>query len=122
MRIVSVQVLSGDTLQSIVSGVYENLTTIAGVTNSSNLGSSSVLNTGYTLSIPVSCFCGDPSINSAYGLFSTYVVQATDQLTGVATAFSVSADDISRFNSGVKVLTPNTIIFIPSKGMSQTVF
>jgi len=118
-----VQVQSGDTLESIVSGYYENLTTVAAVTNSSNLDSSEIIFPGNALSIPVSCFCGDPSVNPAYGLFTTYVVQATDQLTGVATAFGVPADDISRFNSDVTVLTPNTIIFIPSKGMSQhTVF
>jgi len=113
------QVLSGDSVDLIVSVKYQNLTTTAAVINSSHLDSSGGIDPGDTLSIPVSCFCGDPSVSRTYGLFTTYVVRANDSLTGVATAFSVPADFISRFNSDVQVLTPNSIIFIPSRGMSQ---
>lgn len=114
------QVASGDTLELIVGGNYQNLTTVAEVSNSSNLDSANRIFPGNTLSIPVRCFCGDPSVNRRYGLFTTYVVQPTDQLTGVAANFSVPADFLSSYNSDVQVLTPNSIIFIPSRGMYVT--
>lgn len=116
------QIASGDSLEVIVAVNYQNLTTVADVSSASNLDNSDRIFPGNTLTIPVRCFCGDPSVNRNYGLFTTYVVQATDTLAGVAANFSVPADDISRFNSDVRALSPNSIIFIPSRGMSQTVF
>lgn len=115
------QVLSGDTLALIVSRDYQNLTTVRDITNASNLDSSGRIIAGNSLSVPVNCFCGDPSINRAYGLFATYVVQADDELTGLASAFGVSAEDISRFNLNVQDPSPNSIIFLPAKGISSCV-
>lgn len=115
------QVLAGDTLDLIVRRDYQNLTTIRAITNASNLDSSGHIITGNSLSVPVNCFCGDPSINRAYGLFATYVVQADDKLTGLASAFGVSAEDISRFNLIVQDPSPNSIIFLPAKGTSSSV-
>ena len=111
------QVAAGDTLLSIAGQEYQNLTTVAGIANASNLATSNLVQSGNTLSVPVNCFCGDPSLNRAYGLFTTYVVQATDQLTSIAGAFAVNADVISSFNSDVRTLTPYSIIFIPTRGI-----
>lgn len=114
------QILSGDTLDLIVSRDYQNLTTVRAITIASNLDSSGRITAGNPLTVPVTCFCGDPSINKAYGLFATYVVQAGDQLTGLASAFGVSAEDLSRFNLNVQDLSPNSIIFVPAKGISSS--
>lgn len=116
------QIVSGDTLQAIADQAYQKLTTVADIRNSSNLDSSSNITPGNTLSIPVKCFCGDPKVSRAYGLFTTYVVQATDQLAGVAANFTVNAGDLSKLNSDVTSLTPDSIIFIPTKGIPYMLF
>lgn len=108
-------VQADDTIQTVADEDYQKLTTVADIANSSNLRDSNIIQAGNTLSIPVKCFCGDPSVSRDYGLFTTYVVQATDQLTGVAASFVVSADVLSRFNSDANVLTPDSVIFIPTR-------
>jgi LysM repeat protein len=113
------QVQADDTIQTVADEDYQKLTTVADIANSSNLRDSNIIQAGNTLSIPVKCFCGDPSVSRDYGLFTTYVVQATDQLTGVAASFVVSADVLSRFNSDANVLTPDSVIFIPTRGISH---
>ncbi|KAG0566925.1 hypothetical protein KC19_7G097400 [Ceratodon purpureus] len=106
---------STDTLGSIANQTYQKLTTVADIKSASNLDNANIITTGNTLSIPVKCFCGDPKVSRSYGLFTTYVVQATDQLAGVATNFSVDATDLSKLNSDVTSLTPDSIIFIPTR-------
>lgn len=97
---------------------YQKLTTVGAVRSASNSGDLSSIYSGQSLTIPVRCYCGDPNVDPKYGLFSTYVVQADDQLTSLSTNFSVDADVISKFNSDTRNLSPDSIIFIPSKGRS----
>ena len=111
------QVKIHDSVESIVYQVYQNLTTVDEVKSTSHLiypGDTIFQN--QILNIPVKCFCGDPSVSLAYGLFATYVVQPTDKLSSLATKFNVSADDISRYNSGANFLVSYSTIFIPTRG------
>ena len=117
-----IQIGSTDTLGSIANQTYQKLTTVADIKSASNLDNANIITTGNTLSIPVKCFCGDPKVSRSYGLFTTYVVQATDQLAGVATNFSVDATDLSKLNSDVTSLTPDSIIFIPTRGIPYLLF
>lgn len=115
------QVNFNDNVAAIVDLYYHNLTTVNDVVAASGLDPSSpLIYAGNILNIPVKCYCGDPSVSPAYGLFATYVVQPTDQLTTLASNFSVSTDTISEFNSGVNSsrIVPYSTIFIPTRGRS----
>ncbi|XP_024388364.1 chitin elicitor receptor kinase 1 [Physcomitrium patens] len=111
----SYTVTTNDTAEKVVDVTYQKLTTVGAVRSASNSGDLSSIYSGQSLTIPVRCYCGDPNVDPKYGLFSTYVVQADDQLTSLSTNFSVDADVISKFNSDTRNLSPDSIIFIPSK-------
>lgn len=102
----------------IVNGTYEKLSTESAVAAASNVANVNLINVGDTLNIPVKCYCGDPSVNSSYGLFTTYVVHSGDQLSALASNFSVDADLITKYNPSISTLQADQIIFIPARGMT----
>ena len=115
------QVAQGDDVPDIVENYYHNLTTVEAVCSASSVNcATQYVQAQFILSIPVNCSCGDPTISLDYGLFATYVVQPTDQLTTIASNFSVNADLISEYNSGVKSLVPYSTIFIPTRSKDST--
>lgn len=113
-------VAEGETLQTIADVNYQRLTTTSDIADVSNLAANQHIQALQTITIPVRCFCGDPSVDPKYGLFSTYVVQANDHLASLATKFSVDPDVISNFNAGVKNLSVGSIIFIPTRDGNNT--
>ena len=113
------QVNVNDNVPMIVDLYYHNLTTVDDVVAASQLDpSTQLIHPGNILNIPVKCFCGDPNVNPAYGLFATYVVQPVDQITTLASNFSLSNNTIEEFNPGVNssTLVPYSTIFLATRG------
>ncbi|KAG0623925.1 hypothetical protein M758_3G211600 [Ceratodon purpureus] len=121
MHTFSYPVNFNDDVETVVDRYYENLTTVNDVIVASGLDASKqLIYAGNVLNIPVTCYCGDPSISPAYGLFATYVVQPQDQLTTLASNFSLGTEIISEFNSGVNSsqIEPYSTIFIPTRDLN----
>jgi chitin elicitor receptor kinase 1 len=75
---------------------------------------------GASLYIPVNCSCGNPGVDSRYGLFLTYpvVTGMGGNLSGIASDFNASTDVVKKFNPSVvwDNSQPTQYAFIPVTG------
>lgn len=108
-------VVSNDTATTIASNRYGFLTTVSAMTSVNNQD----LNFLYPqniLSIPVNCSCGDPDINSSFGLFLTYVSGENDNAEALSRKFNVTVDLLKSYNQNINLNLLQdsiSILFVP---------
>lgn len=108
-----------DTISSIASSAYHNLTRSQWIAAANGLtNENDIVYENQKLAIPVNCSCGSPSFPK-YGLFATYVVAPGDTASSLAISYNISEVDLKYFNPGIdwdslKLYTD--ILFIPSTG------
>lgn len=113
----SYTVASGDTAINISTMKYGFLTNLPQMqaVNTRDLNSIYAFN---ILNIPVNCSCGDPAINSSYGLFLTYIAQENDTAESLSRKFNVTADLLQRYNQDVnlnQLQESVSMLFVPSQ-------
>lgn len=109
------QVLKDNSYTNISTDIYQNLTQPSWIATGSDF-----VKAGAYLNIPVNCSCGDPGVNSSYGLFLTYPVVAGTggNLNGIASGFNTSTELLRRFNPNIvwDNSQPTQYAFIPVPG------
>ncbi|KAI5080832.1 hypothetical protein GOP47_0004015 [Adiantum capillus-veneris] len=111
----SYTVVVNDTASTIATQRYQFLTTVEKMTQV-NAVDLNVIFPSNILHIPVNCSCGDPSVNSSFGLFLTYISMENDNAGALSQKFNVSAELLQSFNKGVNLdLLQNSIsiLFVP---------
>ncbi|MCO5572182.1 hypothetical protein L7F22_025933 [Adiantum nelumboides] len=111
----SYTVVANDMATTIATEKYQFLTTLESMTQV-NAVDLNVIFPSNILRIPVNCSCGDPSVNSSYGLFLTYISEENDNADALSRKFNVSTDLLQSFNKGVNLdLLQNSIsiVFVP---------
>ena len=115
----SYTVVQGDEGSTIATEKYDYLTTVDAMTDVNGQDLNAIYANNVLL-IPVNCSCGDPSIDSSYGLFLTYVAEENDNAAVIQQKFNISAELLQSYNPHVNlnVLIQNVdIIFVPAKGI-----
>lgn len=117
------QVTGTDSLDSITSITYENLTQNSWVEASNPLADPNFLTSGQFLDIPVNCSCDNPGSSPDHYIFLTYVVLGGTggNLSGIASDFNTSTALITQFNPGVvwDNAQSNQYAFIPLPGTTN---
>ncbi|BBN07269.1 chitin elicitor receptor kinase 1 [Marchantia polymorpha subsp. ruderalis] len=112
------QVALDDTVAQIAQIKYQFLSREAWITQASKLSSVGTIYPGLTVTVPVNCSCGDPSVSPDYGLFLTYPIRSGDNFTGIAQQFQANETLLQQYNPSINWsnLSPSTdIIFIPQR-------
>eukprot|EP00250_Pteridium_aquilinum_P007953 c17552_g1_i1 orf=743-2665(-) len=112
----SYTVVSTDTATIIATQRYEFLTTVSAMTevNKNDLNS---IYPQDIVEVPVNCFCGDPTVNSSYGLFLTYVSGENDNAAALSQKFNISTDLLQSFNPNVNLNLLQqsvSVVFVPA--------
>uniref|UniRef100_A0A1D1YB20 non-specific serine/threonine protein kinase n=1 Tax=Anthurium amnicola TaxID=1678845 RepID=A0A1D1YB20_9ARAE len=105
----------GDTYIRISGEVYHNLTTWVLLRKVSGYPTRQIP-VDMPINVAVKCFCGDPVVSRAYGLFLTYPLRPGDTLETVAT--SVGFNDsalLQRYNQGTNFSAGQGIVYLPTK-------
>lgn len=109
------QVHEDNSYTNISSSIYQNLTQANWIASGPDF-----VKAGTYLNVPVNCSCGDPNVNSSYGLFLTYPVVAGwgGNLSGIASNFNSTTDLIKKFNPNIvwDNSQPTQYAFIPVAG------
>ncbi|KAH7445689.1 hypothetical protein KP509_01G020400 [Ceratopteris richardii] len=104
-----------DGLKDIATKKYQYLTTAQRMSLVNKKSDKAILPSEILL-VPVNCSCGDPSINSSYGLFLTYISEQNDNAATLSKKFNISIDLLERFNADVnfgKLQENISIVFVP---------
>jgi LysM repeat protein len=61
---------------------------------------------------------GNPSVNTKYGFFATYVVKNGDTGSSISSTFNITKFLLQQYNPGANFLSlpPSSILFVPAKG------
>lgn len=111
----SYTVVTNDTANTIASQRYQFLTTVESMVQANSQDLNTIFPSNI-LQVPVNCSCGDPSVNSSYGLFLTYIAEENDNAAVLSRRFNVSADLVQSFNKDVNLnilQTRVSVVFVP---------
>ncbi|OVA09750.1 Protein kinase domain [Macleaya cordata] len=105
----------GDTYEKIAARPFANLTTGDWIRNV-NIYDQFRIPDFVPINVTVNCSCGDRSISTAYGLFTTYPLRPDDNLTFVAAESGVSEQLLQMYNPGVDFSQGSGLVFVPARG------
>lgn len=105
----------GDTYVKIASTAFANLTTEDWV-NRVNTFQPTRIPADTLINVTVNCSCGDAHVSKDYGLFMTYPLRPTENLSSVAANAGVPAEQLEEYNPGYNFSAGIGIVFVPAKG------
>ncbi|GMN36384.1 hypothetical protein TIFTF001_005987 [Ficus carica] len=105
----------GDTYEKIASTAFANLTTEDWV-NRVNTFQPTRIPADTLINVTVNCSCGDAHVSKDYGLFMTYPLRPTENLSSVAANAGVPAELLEEYNPGYN-FSAGCIVFLPAKAV-----
>ncbi|KAL5729872.1 hypothetical protein ACHQM5_002764 [Ranunculus cassubicifolius] len=112
----SYKIFPGDTYIKIAEVVFANLTTADWVQKVNTIVSTK-LESFQEINVTINCSCGDASISKGYGLFETYPLRPSDNLSYVAATSGVSAELLLSYNPGTNFSQGSGRVFGISSGV-----
>ncbi|XP_015161717.1 lysM domain-containing GPI-anchored protein 1-like isoform X2 [Solanum tuberosum] len=108
-----------DTLMSVSEG-YGGLVSAEQIGNANGIDEENTLSSGQSVVIPLLCTCFNNSNNGADSVYMSYVVQNEDELTKIATEYSVTIGNLEFINGlGQTQIDPGDILAIPLAACSS---
>ncbi|XP_062086835.1 lysM domain receptor-like kinase 3 [Humulus lupulus] len=104
----------GDTYDIVARTVFANLTTKDWM-HRVNMYKPTRIPAGSPINVTVNCTCGDIHVSKDYGLFTTYPLRPTDNLSYVAAVAGVPPGLLQLYNPGHTFSSGNGIVFVPAK-------
>ncbi|KAL5773246.1 hypothetical protein ACOSQ2_013170 [Xanthoceras sorbifolium] len=105
---------AGDTYETVAGVAFANLTTTDWVHRVNTFESTKIPN-NVSINVTVNCSCGDGRVSKAFGLFATYPLRPSENLSVVANQSGVAAELLEKFNPGSDFSMGSGLVFVPAR-------
>ncbi|XP_057858508.1 chitin elicitor receptor kinase 1 [Cryptomeria japonica] len=110
--------LKGSDTYEKIANYYANLTSVAWLRQTNPSYNELNLPEGGPVNVTVNCSCGDSAVSNLYGLFLTYPLRTTDNLTSLEKESQINSTFLLAYNKNVNFSQGQGIVFIPDKDLN----